>query len=95
MALSENAATLNTYLTDFGVECTSGSTSAFAILDQPSQVVMDGMVLFTDYLLIAKNSDFGSLKSGDSITCSGVAYTVRETRIQDDGSFVEISLQKT
>tara|TARA_B100000287_G_scaffold269290_1_gene253407 strand:+ start:1208 stop:1495 length:288 start_codon:yes stop_codon:yes gene_type:complete len=95
MALSEDSTTLNAYLADFGVSCTAGSVTADAILDQPSEDLIDGTIIFTDYLLTALNSSFGNLVSGDSITCDSVAYTVRETRKLDDGTFVEISLQKT
>jgi hypothetical protein len=92
MALTED---LDTFLADFGVTCTSGATTAKGLLDMPSQVISDGMVLTTDYTLRAKSSDFGSLVRGDSITVSGTAYTVRETMLLDDGVFVEIALQKT
>tara|TARA_Y100001951_G_scaffold24626_2_gene18988 strand:- start:1472 stop:1750 length:279 start_codon:yes stop_codon:yes gene_type:complete len=91
MAINDD---LSAYLSDFGVSCTSGSTTASGILDQPSQVLAGDMVLTTDYLLTAKASDFGSLLSGDAITVDSQNYEVRETRLQDDGSFVEISLQK-
>jgi hypothetical protein len=45
--------------------------------------------------LTAKATDFGTLIYGNSITVAGTAYTVRETRLIDDGAFVEIGLQKT
>ena len=79
----------------FGVSCTAGSITANGVLSQPSQVAVDGMVLFTDYMLRAKNSDFGTLIAGDSITVDSVAYTVRETRLMNDGLEIEIALQKT
>ncbi len=53
------------------------------------------MVLSTDYQITAKASDFGTLTAGTSITVDSVAYTVRETRLIDDGLLCEISLQKT
>jgi hypothetical protein len=92
MAISED---LNLFLDDFGVSCTAGAVSALGILDMPSQVLAGEMVLSTDYTLTARAADFGSLKYGDSITVAGAAYTVRETRLIDDGAFVEIGLQKT
>jgi hypothetical protein len=52
------------------------------------------MVLSTDYTLTARAADFGGLKYGDSVTVATVAYQVRETRLIDDGAFVEIGLQK-
>jgi len=92
MALNED---LTIFLQDFGVSCTAGAVTALGILDMPAQVLAGGMVLSTDYTLTARRTDFGELLYGDSITVNGVAYTVRETRLIDDGSFVEIGLQKS
>lgn len=85
---------LDLFLDDFGVSCTSGSRTGFGILDMPSQVVADGMVLTTDYKLTCKASDFGGLVYGDAISVAGVHYQVRETMLVDDGKFVEIMLTK-
>jgi hypothetical protein len=92
MALTED---LDIFLADFGVSCTAGATTANGILDMPSQVISDGMVLTTDYTLTARASNFGSLIRGDSITVDGTAYTVRETMLIDDGKFVQLGIQKT
>lgn len=92
MAITEN---LDAFLADFGVTVTSGAVSGVGILDMPSQIVSDGMVLTTDYTLTAKASAFGALTRGASITVDSVAYTVRETMLIDDGKFVQIALQKT
>lgn len=91
MPLTED---LSVFLQDFGVSCTAGAVSALGILDMPSQIVADGMVLSTDYTLTARTADFGGLLYGDSITVNSVAYQVREVRRIDDGAFVEIGLQK-
>lgn len=92
MAITED---LDIYLADFGVSCTAGDTTANGILDMPSQVISDGMVLTTDYTLTTRASNFGDLVSGDSITVDGNSYTVRETLLIDDGKFVQIALQAT
>jgi len=92
MALTED---LDIFLVDFGVSCTAGAITANGILDMPSQVISDGMVLTTDYTLTARASNFGSLIRGDSITVDGTAYTVRETMLIDDGKFVQLGIQKT
>ena len=92
MAFTE---TLDTFFDDFGVTCTAGAVTALGILDMPSEVLAGDMVLTTDYSLTAQASDFGSLKYGDSITVNSVAYTVRETRLIDDGSLIVLGLQKT
>jgi hypothetical protein len=92
MAFTEN---LEVFLADFGVSCSAGAVSALGILDMPSQIISDGMVLSTDYTLTARASNFGTLIRGSSITVDSVAYTVRETMLIDDGKFVQIALQKT
>lgn len=92
MAITED---LDIFLADFGVSCTAGATTANGILDMPSQVISDGMVLTTDYTLTARTSAFGGLIRGDSITVDGTAYTVRETMLIDDGKFVQLGIQKT
>lgn len=92
MALTED---LTLFLNDFGVSCTAGAVTALGILDMPGQVILDGMVVSTDYTLTARAADFGGLIYGDSITVAGGSYQVRETRLLDDGAFVEIGLQKT
>jgi len=92
MAITED---LSIFLADFGVSCTAGAVTANGILDMPSQILSDGMVLSTDYTLTAKASDFGTLIRGDSITVDSVAYTVREAMLLDDGKIVQIALQKT
>jgi hypothetical protein len=91
MALTED---LNLFLDDFGVSCTAGAVSALGILDMPSQIISGDLVLSTDYSLTARAADFGGLKYGDSITVAGTNYQVRETRLIDDGAFVEIGLTK-
>lgn len=92
MALTED---LDIFLADFGVSCTAGATTANGILDMPSQVISDGMVLTTDFTLTARASNFGSLIRGDSITVDGTAYTIRETMLLDDGKFVQLGIQRT
>jgi hypothetical protein len=92
MAITED---LDIFLADFGVSCTAGAVTANGILDMPSQILSDGMVLSTDYTLTARTSNFGSLIRGNAITVDSVAYTVRETLLIDDGKFVQIALQKT
>ena len=91
MAFTED---LSLFLADFGVSVTAGAISGLGILDMPSQVVADGMVLTTDYRVICKTADFGGLKYGDSITVDGVSYQVRENQFIDDGKMCEIYLQK-
>ena len=92
MAITED---LDVFLADFGVSCTAGDTTANGILDMPSEEVIGGMVLSTDYSLTTRFSNFGTLIAGDAIEVDGEDYTVRQNRRIGDGKFVEIALQKT
>lgn len=85
---------LSIFLQDFGVPCTAGAITAQGILDMPSQVVADGMVLTTDYKLTVRTADFGGLLYGDGITVDGINYQVREAMKIDDGRFTELILTK-
>lgn len=91
MAFTED---LDLFLIDFGVPVTAGAVSGIGVLDMPSEVVANGMILMTDYRLTVKASQFGGLLYGDNVTVQNAAYQVRETRLLDDGAFAEISLHK-
>lgn len=91
MPLSED---LSVFLNDFGVSVTAGPVSGLGILDMPTQIIAAGQVLSTDYALTCRADQFGHLLYGDSVTANGTAFSVRETRLLDDGAFVELSLSK-
>lgn len=91
MALTED---LSLFLSDFGVTVTSGAVSGMGILDMPSQIVADGMVLTTDYKLTVRTSEFGGLIYGAGVTVDGVNYQVREAMKIDDGQFTELMLTR-
>ncbi len=85
---------LGMFLEDFGVACTAGAVTAKGILDMPSQIVADGMVLTTDYKLTVRTADFGGLIYGAGITVDGVNYQVREALKVDDGAMTELMLTR-
>lgn len=91
MAFTEE---LDLFLTDFGVPVSAGAVTGVGVLDMPSQVVADGMVLTTDYKLTVKTSVFGGLLYGNGITVDGVNYQVREAMKVDDGNFTELMLTR-
>lgn len=81
------------FLDDFGVTVTTGAVSGLGILDQDSEVVLGGNVVFIEYLLTAETSKFGSLQYGDEITVDGIEYTVEHKPLLiDDGAFCRVPL---
>ena len=92
MAFTEN---LDVFLADFGVSVTAGAVSGVGILDMPSELVIDGSIVTTDYSLRCEASKFGALGYGASITVAGTAYKVCVNRLIEDGAFCEITLTKT
>lgn len=92
MALADD---LDIFFADLdAVPVTNGIVTGVGILDMPSEIIADGVVLTTDYKLTVKTSDFGGLLYGDGLTVNGVNYTVRNAMLVDDGSFTELSLMK-
>jgi len=91
MAFTED---LDLFLADFGVSVASGSVTGVGILDMPSEIVADGVVLTTDYKVTVKTSQFGGLLYGAPVTVDGVNYQVREAMKVDDGSFTDLMLTR-
>ena len=91
MAFAED---LSVFLADFGVSVTAGAVSGFGVLDMPGDLVLDGMVISTDYSLRCEASKFGDLLYGAAMTIDGNSYEVRDNRLVDDGAFCMITLSK-
>ena len=85
---------LDVFLTDFGVSVTAGAVSGLGILNMPTQIVANGVVLSTDYVLTCRADQFGGLIYGAPVNVGGIGYSVRETRLLDDGQFCEVALTK-
>lgn len=79
---------------EFALPVVAGTETGLGILDMPSEMIADGIVLTTDYKLTCEASKFGSLLHSDKLTVDGIAYTVRSTALVDDGAFCEIMLMK-
>ena len=91
MAFTEN---LDNFFTDFGNSVVSSGINYKGILEQPDELIADGVVLTTDYELIAKNSELGSLAFDSQIKIDNNSYKVRNVRKIDDGILCKISLTK-
>ena len=83
------------FLADFGVSVVAGAVTSVGIFDMPGEVIMDNMIISTDYSLRVRASEFSTLGYGSAVVVDGGNYTVRESRLLDDGVFLQLSLQKT
>ncbi len=86
---------IDVFLGDFSDTVIYDGKNYKGILEQPDEVIADGVVLTTDYQLTAKTADLGGLDFSASITVNGAAYTVRSVRKIDDGVLCIVSLTKT
>ena len=91
MAFTED---LDVFLSDFGQAVIRNGVSYKGILEQPDEIVADGLVMTTDYELTGKTSELGSLVFDDIISVDGENYKVRQARKIDDGKFCTVSLNK-
>lgn len=91
MAFTED---INTFFGDFSENVFYDNETYKGILEQPDEVIADGVVLTTDYELTVKNSDLGTLAFDTEIDVSNVTYKVRNIRKVDDGTLCKISLTK-
>ena len=91
MAFTED---LDVFFSDFNDTVVYDSATYKGILEQPDEIVADGVVMTTDYMLTAKTTDLGALIFDAALTVNSVAYKVRSTRKIDDGSFCVLSLMK-
>ena len=86
---------LDTFFIDFRDSVIYDNAEYIAFLDQPDEMIADGVVLTTDYELTGKTKDFGSILFDEVIQVNNEDYKVRSVRKIDDGSLCIVSLTKT
>ena len=86
---------LDTFFIDFKDSVIYDNAEYIAFLDQPDEMIADGVVLTTDYELTGKTKDFGSILFDEVIQVNNEDYKVRSVRKIDDGSLCKVSLTKT
>ena len=91
MAFTED---INTFFVDFAEDVIYETIRYKGILEQPDELIADGIVMTTDYELTVKSSELGSLDFDTTIEVSNVKYKVRNVRKIDDGTLSKISLTK-
>ena len=65
---------IDVFLDDFSDTVVYDGTNYKGILEQPDEVIADGVVLTTDYQLTAKNSDLGELAFESALTVNAIKY---------------------
>ena len=91
MAFTED---LEVFFTDFNDEVKSGNVMYKGILEQPDEIVADGVVMTTDYQLTGKTFELGALEYDSILTVNDESYSIRSVRKIDDGSLCILSLTK-
>ena len=91
MAFKED---IDTFFGDFSESVFYDNATYKGILEQPDEVIADGVVLTTDYELTVKTVDLGTIAFDTQIEVSNVKYKVRSARKIDDGTLSVISLMK-
>lgn len=91
MPLTED---LSVFFNEFAVTVSKGAVTGKGIFDSPTAVMGDGSILSNEYMVTLQTSVFGTPLYGDAMTVDGVAYTVRDSRLIDDGKLVEVFLAK-
>ena len=86
---------LDTFFIDFRDSVIYDNAEYIAFLDQPDEMIADGVVLTTDYQLTGRTKDFGSILFDETIKVNEEDYKVRSVRKIDDGSLCKVSLTKT
>jgi hypothetical protein len=76
------------------VDVTIGASSYKGLLDQPDEILGDGMMVSTEYVLTMKTSDLTAVEELGTLTIDGVDYTVRTFKKMDDGLLSKIPLSK-
>tara|TARA_R100000655_G_scaffold47446_1_gene84580 strand:- start:1249 stop:1542 length:294 start_codon:yes stop_codon:yes gene_type:complete len=91
MAFTED---LDTFFVDFSNNVEYKGVYYKGILEQPDELVADGIVMTTDYELTVKTSNLGNLDFETEIVIDQIKYKVRNVRKIDDGTLSKISLTK-
>ena len=85
---------LDTFFVDFTEDVIYESIKYKGILEQPDELIADGVVMTTDYELTVKTSELGDLKYEAIIEVNDIEYKVRNARKIDDGILSKIALTK-
>lgn len=82
-------------LADFGACVTAGAISGIGVLDENSQITLQGQAIIVNHALTCRTDLFGSLQHGAAITVNGEIFKVdHEPMRVADGTYCVIPLEK-
>jgi hypothetical protein len=83
------------FLKDFGIGAFAGAVPFTVIFEAVGSDILSGRAQNTDYEITYLTSAVPTLLYGNSVTISGVPYTVLTSNLLDDGVFSKARLQAT
>lgn len=80
---------------EFATSATWGALTAKVILDSPTQDILGGRGISTEYTAVLPAAEFPGIARGDEITIGADVYTLREyPHLLDDGATKQLVLKK-
>lgn len=83
-------------LADFGVPVVTPFATGTGILDQNSELVLEGQLVMVDYVLTAPSTLLGQLDYGDLVTVAGRQFSLTHAGLRySDGVWTSVPVQPT
>jgi len=80
---------------EFATSASWGALTANVIFDSPTQDILGGRGISSEYTAVLPAAEFPGIARGDDITIAGVTYTLREyPHLLDDGATKQLLLKK-
>lgn len=91
MAFSED---LTAFFADFGELATWGAYTAKVLVDSPTEDLLGGRVLSTDFKLTLPAAELPGIAKDGQVVIGSATYQVREVRLVGDGKVKELMVRK-
>lgn len=79
---------------DFAIAATAGWGATVNVIFDAEHVEALEMLSTTSPVCLARGSEVSASRVGQTLTISGVSYTIRDVRPRDDGALVTLRLEK-
>ena len=83
------------FFTDLAEDVLINSKYGKGLLEQPTAVALNGEIIYYDYRLYLKQTEFSDIKTGDTVEINNIRYSVRQVDVDLDGKILEVTIQKT